>query len=71
MRFRYVGPHQAVDLPTLGVTVERNHEIEVTGERAKEFQARDDWARMDTPKPRTPTEEPAPEEPAPVEEGEV
>jgi hypothetical protein len=71
MRFRYVGPQEAVDLPDLGVTVFRNHEVEVTGERAKEFQQRDDWTRMDTPKPRAaaPPEEPA-EEPAAAEGGE-
>lgn len=71
MRFRYVGPHLAVDLPTLGVTVERNHELEVTGERAQEFMKRDDWSRVDTPKPKAPpAEELAPEEPMPTEGGE-
>jgi hypothetical protein len=70
MRFRYVGPHAAVDIPALGVTVQRNHEVEVTGERAQEFMKRDDWTRVDTPKAKEPPEEPPVEpEPEAVPEG--
>lgn len=28
-RLRYVGPHVAVEVPSLGATVERNHQIAV------------------------------------------
>jgi hypothetical protein len=65
MRFKYVGDQAAVDIPALGVTVERNHEVEVTGERAQEFLKRDDWTRTDTPKPKEPPPEEPPVEPEP------
>lgn len=50
MKFTYVGPHDAVEIPALGVTVEHGQTIEVTGDMADEFLKRDDWFRADKPK---------------------
>jgi hypothetical protein len=50
MRFRYQGPHDAVDIPALGVIVAHGETIEVTGAIAEEFVKRDDWERVDKPK---------------------
>lgn len=54
MKFRYDGPFDAVDVPDLGVTVERGHQVEATGAVAKSLDAQADWTRVDTPKPRKP-----------------
>lgn len=50
MKFKYVGPHEAVDIPALGVTVAHGDTVEMTGEMAEEFSKRDDWVRVDKPK---------------------
>lgn len=49
MRLKYVGEHEAVDIPALGVTVARGEELEVTGDVAAELAKRDDWERTDKP----------------------
>lgn len=64
MRLRYQGPFEGVEIPALGVVVERGHELEVTGDTAQEFLRREDWTRMDSPKAKAPP----PEEPAPTPE---
>lgn len=59
MKFKYVGPHDAVDVPALGVTVERGHQVDATGAVAQSLAAQADWQRVDTPKPRKPKAAPA------------
>lgn len=54
MKFKYVGPHDAVDLDGHG-TVEREHgRVEVFGAVAESLDAQADWQRVDRPKPRKP-----------------
>lgn len=51
MKFKYVGPHTAVDVPSLGlVNVERGQEIEATGPIAESMAEQDTWQRTDKPK---------------------
>jgi hypothetical protein len=50
MKLKYVGPHEAVEIPALGMTVEAGETVEVTGDMAEEFLKRDDWVRTDKPK---------------------
>lgn len=40
---RYVGEHDAMDIPAIGVVAERGAEVEVDSEIAKELLARGDW----------------------------
>ena len=49
MKFKYVGPHDAVDLPGVG-TVERGRQIDVTGAAAESLDAQTDWQRVEPPK---------------------
>lgn len=57
MKFKYVGPHDAVDLVGVG-TVEHGDQVEVTGEAAESLSRQADWQRVDKPKSRsTDTEE--------------
>lgn len=52
MKIKYVGPHDAVDLPGLG-SVAHGKAIEVTGPVAPSLLAqKDHWQRIDPPKPR-------------------
>lgn len=51
MKFKYVGPHDAVDLPGVG-TVERGHQVEVTGAAAESLTKQTDWQRVAPPKKR-------------------
>lgn len=52
MKFKYVGPHDAVDLVGVG-TVENGHQIEVTGAVAESLSKQADWQRVDKPQPRS------------------
>jgi hypothetical protein len=54
MKFRYDGPFDEVEVPALGVTCARGHQIEARGDVAKSLDAQADWTRVDTPKPRRP-----------------
>lgn len=53
MKFKYVGPHDAVDLDGHG-TVEHGHQVEVTGAAAESLSRQADWQRVDKPKTQTP-----------------
>jgi hypothetical protein len=53
MKFKYVGPHDAVDLPGVATDIEREHgRVEVTGELAEALDRDPDWQRVDRPKPK-------------------
>lgn len=43
MRVKYVGPHDAVDIPELGITVENGEIIEVDDAVGKRMAASTDW----------------------------
>ena len=51
MKFTYIGPHDAVDLPGVG-TVAHGEQVDVTGAAAKSLQQQDTWKRCDTPPAR-------------------
>ena len=51
MIFKYVGPHDEVDLIGVG-TVARDSEVEVSGPVATSLAGQTDWERVDKPKPR-------------------
>lgn len=53
MKFKYVGPHDAVDLVGVG-TVAHDGEVEVSGAVAKSLDAQATWQRVDKPDPKTP-----------------
>jgi hypothetical protein len=55
MKFKYVGPHDAVDLVDVG-TVAHGETVEVTGDAAQSLAAQADWKRVDKPKTQTPAE---------------
>lgn len=50
MKFKYVGPHDAVDLVGVG-TVQQGCEVEVSGDVARSLDGQSDWQRV---KPRQP-----------------
>ena len=52
MKFKYVGPHDAVDLVGVG-TVENGHQIEVTGAVAESLSKQADWQRVDKSQSRS------------------
>lgn len=53
MKFKYVGPHDAVDL--VGVsTVAHGESVEVSGDAAKSLDAQADWQRVAETKTRKP-----------------
>jgi hypothetical protein len=57
-KFRYVGPHDAVDVPALGVRVKRNHQVEVADKAvADSFAMQGDWEEVGAPKPKAPEQE--------------
>lgn len=46
-KFRYVGPHTAVSVPDLGVTVKRNHQVPVEDKAvADSFADQADWEEV-------------------------
>lgn len=47
MRFRYNGPHDAVDVPELGVTVERGGTVEASAAVATSLEKSPAWQRVD------------------------
>jgi hypothetical protein len=50
MKFKYVGPHDAVELVGHG-EVKNGATVEVTGDAAQSLEAQgDSWQRVDTPK---------------------
>lgn len=49
MKFKYIGPHDAVDLVGVG-TVAHGAEVEVSGAAAKSLDAQADWQRVGEPK---------------------
>ena len=52
MKFRYDGPFDEVEVPDLGATVQRGHQVEASGALAESLDAQADWTRVDKPKPR-------------------
>lgn len=48
-KFKYVGPHDGVELPDLGIEVAQGETVEVDGEVADDFDARDDWEHIPDP----------------------
>lgn len=46
----YVGPHDAVEVPALGLTVKRNEPVEVPKDEAASLLAQDTWAKPRTTK---------------------
>lgn len=52
MKFRYDGPFDEVEVPELGVNVQRGHQVEASGAAATSLDAQADWTRVDKPKPR-------------------
>jgi hypothetical protein len=70
MKFKYIGPHDAVDLVGVG-TVKRGESVEATGAVAVSLGAQGDWQRVAPPKPRKPRAKkaaPKPEQPTPAAE---
>ena len=59
MKFKYVGPFDAVDLDGHGV-VEHGHQVEVTGAAAESLDAQTDWQRVDKPQSRKKSEQATP-----------
>lgn len=53
MKFKYVGPHDAVDLVGVG-TIQRGKTADVSGAVAKSLDSQADWQRVDKPEPKTP-----------------
>lgn len=46
-KIRYVGPFRAVDVPALGTTVRRNHQVEIEDQAlAKSLLAQSDWEEV-------------------------
>lgn len=46
-KIRYVGPFRAVDVPALGTTVRRNHQVEIEDPAvAKALLAQSDWEEV-------------------------
>jgi hypothetical protein len=50
MKFRYDGPFDEVEVPELGATVKRGHQIEATGSVAESLAAQADWTKVAPPK---------------------
>lgn len=67
MKFRYDGPFDEVEVPELGVTVKRGHQVEATGKVAESLGRQTDWTKVAPPKKTTAkaaakkAEKPAPE----------
>jgi hypothetical protein len=59
MKFRYDGPFDEVEVPELGVLVQRGRQVEASGPLAESFDAQTDWTRVDKPKPRKPAKKTA------------
>lgn len=59
MRVTYVGPHDAVEIPVLGVAVQRGDSIEVPNEIGHELVKQASWetATIFKPKPNDDTED--------------
>ena len=49
MKFKYVGPHDAVDLVGHG-EVKNGKTVDVTGDAAKSLDEQSTWERVDNPK---------------------
>jgi hypothetical protein len=52
MKYRYDGPFDEVDVPVLGVTVKRGHQVEATGAVARSLDEQADWTKVAPPKKR-------------------
>lgn len=52
MKLRYDGPLDEVEVPELGVSVLRGHQIEATGKAAESLAKQTDWSRVTPPKTR-------------------
>lgn len=50
MKFRYAGPFDEVEVPELGVTVKRGHQVEATGAAAESLNAQADWQKVAPPR---------------------
>lgn len=69
MKFKYVGPFDAVDVPELGlVGVQRGHQVEAAGAVAESLSKQDSWQRVAPPKKAAPktTSKKAASKPAPT-----
>lgn len=53
MKFRYDGPFDEVEVPELGATVKRGHQVQATGDAAKSLEQQAGWTKVADPKPRT------------------
>lgn len=51
MKYRYDGPFDEVEVPQLGVTVKRGHQVEATGKVAESLEGQTDWTKVAPPKP--------------------
>lgn len=65
MKFKYTGPHDAVDLDGHGSVERERGRVEATGAEAESLDAQSDWQRADRPKPRKPRKKAEPK-PAPT-----
>lgn len=64
MKLKYVGPFDAVEIPELGIEVERNHQFEAVGKQAEALLAQgDNFTKVAEPKPRKPKDKGAQGEP--------
>ena len=52
MKIRYLGPFDAVEIPTLGVTCEKGQEIEVDDEVGKNLGEQSSWEEASAKKGR-------------------
>lgn len=65
MKFKYVGPLDAVDVPDLGlVGVKRGDQVEATGPAAESLSRQDTWQRVAPPKKTAAAKKAAPKPPA-------
>lgn len=50
-KYRYDGPFDEVDVPELGVSVKRGHQVDATGDVAASLAAQADWTKVAPRKP--------------------
>lgn len=49
-KYRYDGPFDEVDVPHLGVSVKRGHQVDATGDVAKSLEQQAGWTKVAPPK---------------------
>lgn len=52
-KYRYDGPFDEVDVPQLGVSVKRGHQVEATGDVARSLEEQADWTKVAPPRKTT------------------